>query len=196
MLTRFINISYFNYSSFLPVMLVPPCVRLRPVRSIKFSDHTELNSKSQEFRACVRPIRRDLIIQEASTPYRYVFTAFRIARMLSTRSRKASIGLVFFLEFEWIVLSSFTSLWASGIGDFDLFHMFLFWLARLSVFPMEQHAVVCKDLFPAMGLCRSLRDCEQPHLEFSKSFICFCRAFLFICAPHVLTSYDMYSLPA
>ena len=71
--------------------------------------------------------------------------------------------------------------------------MFLFWLARLSVFPMEQHAVVCKDLFPAMGLCSFSRDCEQPDLEFSKSFICFCRAFLFICAPHVPASYDMYN---
>ena len=102
----------------------------------------------------------------------------------------------FSLEFEWIALSSFTSLWASGIGDNDLFHMFLFWLARLSAFPMEQHAVVCKDLFPAMGLCSFSRDCEQPDLEFSKSFICFCRAFLFICAPHVPASYDMHSLPA
>ena len=55
MVTRFLNISYFNYSTFLPVMLVLPCVRLRPVRSIKCSDHTELNCKSQEFRACVRP---------------------------------------------------------------------------------------------------------------------------------------------
>ena len=57
--TRFTATSYFNYASFLPVMSVLPCVRLRPVRSIKFSDHTELNSKSQEFRSCVRPVRRD-----------------------------------------------------------------------------------------------------------------------------------------
>ena len=72
----------------------------------------------------------------------------------------------------------------------------LFGLARLSVFPMEQHAVVCKDLFLAMGLCSFPRAREQLDFGFSKSFICFGRAFLFICAPHVPASYDMYSLPA
>ena len=104
MLTCFINISYFNYSSFLLVMLVPPCVRLRPVRSIQFSESMELNFKRQEFRACVRPIMRAFVIQESCTPYRYDSTAHRIARLLSTRSRKATIGdksfksvLIFFM---------------------------------------------------------------------------------------------------